>query len=65
LIVAVWILLYNLWREVDFHFLIGEQDGEPPPQHIFEIIERNKVMRIIQKHDDVKHGSWNTKRAST
>jgi hypothetical protein len=45
LLVAVWVLLYSFWREVDIYII--EHDGESPPETLFEIIERNKALRII------------------
>ncbi len=44
-VVAVWVLIYCLWREVDIFIL--EQDGESPPQNLFEILERREITRII------------------
>lgn len=45
LVVAVWVLLYSFWREVDIYII--EHDGESPPQNLFELIERNKALQII------------------
>jgi len=51
LVVAVWILLYSIWREVDVYLLIGEKAGDAQPQNLFEIIERSKARHIVQMHN--------------
>lgn len=55
LVVAVWILIYNIWREVDVFILI-QQNGESPSKNLEEIIarskENSKIKIKIRANDD-------------
>lgn len=53
-VVAVWILIYRIWREVDIFLLIGEPGGETLSQIIFEKSERDEEVRIINLQDEKK-----------
>jgi hypothetical protein len=44
LVVVVWILLYYIWKEVDF-FILTELREEAPPQNLEDLIARSKGKR--------------------
>lgn len=44
LVIAVWVIIYNIWREIDV-FILLQQDDETPPKNLEEMIARAKGKR--------------------
>lgn len=52
--IIIWILLYSVWKAADV-FILLEEGGDGPPHNQFEIIERNKSLRIQRLDDSSQH----------